>query len=114
MAALELLVHLDVEEEPPDLVAIWAEVKDGGVGRSLKPSDLPSDWRRVTGHKALISAGDDWQRSRSSPAMAVPSVVIPEERNILLNPEHPEFSKFIRIGEIQPFSFDRRLFVAED
>lgn len=114
LAALELLVHLGVEEEPPGLVAIWADIKEEALGQQLLPGDLPADWRRVTGHLELAQRGDDWFRSHTSPVLSVPSVVVPEERNILLNPEHPDFGALITIGEARSFTFDRRLFVAGD
>jgi RES domain-containing protein len=38
----------------------------------------------------------------------VPSVVIPEERNYLLNPAHPHFSR-ISWNTPEPFRFDLRL-----
>lgn len=114
LAALELLVHLGVEEEPPGLVAIWADVDEAAIGDIFQPVDLPGDWQRVTGHRGLREIGDDWQRGFKSPALAVPSVVVPEEQNILLNPEHPEFARYITIGEVRSFTFDRRLFVVGD
>jgi RES domain-containing protein len=38
----------------------------------------------------------------------VPSVVIPEEFNYLINPRHPDFNA-LKIGPAEPFSFDMRL-----
>lgn len=111
LAALELLVHLNVEEQPPDLVAIWAEVADENIDDSMEISKMPDGWQKVTGNPALRRRGDRWQKSAKSLALAVPSVVVPEERNILLNPEVPEFSTALKIGPARTFSLDRRLFV---
>ncbi|MFU8806818.1 MAG: RES family NAD+ phosphorylase [Bradymonadaceae bacterium] len=110
LAALELLVHLNVEEEPPELIAIWAEVPDKLLTRSYDVEDMPEGWERVTGHHTLVKWGDDWLRSRESVALIVPSVVIAEEHNVLLNSEHPDFSSSIQIGTARSFSFDERLF----
>ena len=112
LAALELLVHLGIDEEPPDLVALWAEVDENAIGKTYGVLELPDDWQSVTGNRTLRTLGDTWQKSAQSVALAVPSVVIPEEQNILLNPEHPDFEKSVEIGEARPFSFDGRLFVA--
>jgi RES domain-containing protein len=45
--------------------------------------------------------------------LAVPSAVIPQELNYLLNPLHPQF-KQIRVGRPEPFRFDPRLLKRSD
>ena len=52
--------------------------------------------------------GTTWAREGKTAVLAVPSAVIPQERNYLLNPLHPSFSR-IRIGAAQPFAFDPRM-----
>lgn len=108
LAALESLVHFETSEAPPSMIAISAQVPENLVATPYQPVDLPEGWRRVTGHDGLINRGDRWQQSNDSAALAVPSVVIPQEFNILLNPEHPDFER-IQIGSARSFSFDRRL-----
>ena len=56
----------------------------------------------------LQTLGSDWLASRCSAVLAVPSAVIPDELNYLLNPQHPDFSK-IEIGEARAFVTDLRL-----
>jgi RES domain-containing protein len=58
------------------------------------------------------AAGEAWIRERSQVAVRVPSVIIPEEFNILLNPRHEGYDS-IRWSEPRPFHFDPRLFAAE-
>jgi RES domain-containing protein len=110
LAVLELLVHVIADDVPPDIVSVWAEIDDDLEIQRLEPEELPEGWRRVTGHAGLKGFGDRWQRDQSAVAIAVPSVVVPEEYNILLNPEHPEFAASVTLGEARPFSFDTRLF----
>jgi RES domain-containing protein len=57
---------------------------------------------------ALATMGDAWFRSAETAILAVPSVVIPVEYNYLINPSHPDFSKF-KLVSPQPFEFDPRL-----
>lgn len=52
--------------------------------------------------------GDEWIRHKASPAMKVPSVLVPRQWNLLLNPCHPLFLA-IRVVEEAPFAFDSRL-----
>jgi RES domain-containing protein len=52
--------------------------------------------------------GDIWVRGARSAVLALPSAIIADELNYLLNPAHPDFKK-ISIGKRVPFAFDRRL-----
>jgi len=52
---------------------------------------------------------DAWVREGRSAVLAVPSAIIPEELNYLLNPAHPGF-KTIAVVKPVPFVFDPRLF----
>jgi RES domain-containing protein len=55
-----------------------------------------------------MKIGDAWARAARTAALAVPSVVVPQETNYLLNPLHGAFSR-IRVGKPLAFSFDPRL-----
>lgn len=111
LAALELLVHVRAEDVPDDLIAISARVPHKLAVEPFGPEKeiLPEGWRSVSGNAAVVAHGDRWQQSGASAALRVPSVVIPEEFNILLNPEHPDFSS-VQIEAARAFSFDPRLF----
>ena len=54
------------------------------------------------------SLGDEWIRKGETAVLQVPSVIIPEEYNFLLNPQHPQFYK-LSIVQIEDFNFDDRL-----
>lgn len=108
LAVLELLVHVDSDLLPGDLVAIPAELPADISRRSIDPRELPSGWRRWPSPPALRAIGRDWLRSGTSAVLTAPSAVVPQEHNLLLNPAHPDFHR-VRIGEPQPFSLDPRL-----
>ena len=69
---------------------------------------LPPDWRDLAAREQLQAMGGEWAKRGSSAVLAVPSAVIPDETNYLLNPLHPSFSK-IGIGRPQAFITDLRL-----
>jgi RES domain-containing protein len=101
LAVLEVLVHLELDPEdfPDDYVKIAIEVP-----RSIKLDrieSLPSDLEDA---KEL---GSEWIRSGETLGLLVPSVLVHEERNLLLNPEHRDFSR-LAILDPQPFRFDPR------
>lgn len=108
LAALELLVHCPPALLPVDLVAIAAEIPDTVRVRRIEEATLPRGWRRHPAPEALGRLGAEWLGKRDTVALSVPSAVVPSERNVLLNPAHPDFRK-VRVGAPEAFSLDPRL-----
>ena len=107
LAALEMLVHLD---DPNDLAAlkfvvIPVEVPEACIGEA---SRLPRSWWTYPAPSAAARIGDAWIASGDTPVLRVPSAVVRDEWNYLLNPAHPSFSK-LKIGKAKRFAFDSRL-----
>jgi RES domain-containing protein len=75
----------------------------------LNAADLP-DWH-VEGAEPSRAYGEAWQQGKRSLILIVPSVVARIEKNILINPEHPEFPQ-IETSLHQPVWWDKRLFAA--
>ena len=107
LAVLEQLVHLDRATLLSSFVLIPCEF-DEQLVTDLDPALLPPDWRREPPPSEVAVIGDLWVKNAVSAVLAVPSAVIEEERNFLLNPGHPHFPK-IKIGDSVDFDFDRRL-----
>ncbi|MBI4517436.1 MAG: RES family NAD+ phosphorylase [Deltaproteobacteria bacterium] len=107
LAVLEVLVHLDVGRPLPRLVAFTFDV-DSKLVDNLASAQLPRHWRTVRGLLATQQIGDAWLASGRALALAVPSAIVPEELNYLLNPAHPAFGR-LRIGRSIPFLLDPRL-----
>lgn len=106
LATLEILVWLQ-PKQLRELVVIschFPEVLVEELDRKL----LPDHWRTYPAPIELRVIGDAWLDSRSSVVLAVPSAVIEQETNYLLNPEHPDFAS-VDIGVARPFSLDARL-----
>lgn len=66
-------------------------------------ADLPEGWDASPGNSITQDIGDLWLSDAPSLALAVPSVVVPRERNILINPDHPDFTKITVEG---PFALN--------
>ena len=107
LAALESLAHFGGAERGLAFLIFEIEVPDALVAR-LRPQDLPSDWRREEPPPSTQDLGSRWQSSGRSVALVVPSVLIPQESCVLLNPEHPDTRKVI-VGYPEPFAIDSRL-----
>ncbi len=108
LAALERFVHTDPDLEPTDLIAVPVDTDDSTPIQSLDMAALPADWRTYPAPEPLARLGADWVAEARTCMLAVPSVVVPHERNYLLNPAHPDFQRLL-IGTVEPFSFDPRM-----
>lgn len=102
LAAFEYLAHADKTVFPATLVFLTIEVPDLQIEKVHTP---PAD---VAASRQI---GDEWLASKSTILLEVPSVLIPKQKNYLLNPAHPLFGA-VRIIEINPFAFDSRLLSA--
>ena len=70
---------------------------------------LPANWRQSPAPEMLRTIGDDFVASGEAAIMLIPSVILPEENNALINPKHSDFDRFSRDAELMPFHFDTRL-----
>jgi RES domain-containing protein len=107
LAALEYLTHLEIARAPNDLIALTIEIPDTPIER-LDPARLPGDWHRVPEHPRCAEYGDRWIAEGRSLGLIVPSALIPEEDNVIINPQHGEFAA-VRVVAERKFSFDPRL-----
>jgi RES domain-containing protein len=108
LAAIEFFVHLDPSDAPDDLVSVKADVCDELHMERIGVDRLPANWRKVD-NNSLQKLGSDWAKSKSSVALVVPSAVVEEEWNVLLNPRHPDFAA-IAVEPAKPFRYDERMF----
>lgn len=65
-------------------------------------------WRLDEGYTQGV--GLEWLQSTASVGLWVPSVVEPQECNLLINPAHPQYAAIAVVTEIIDFEFDPRLF----
>ena len=108
LAALEVLVHVNRANAPPDLVAVEIDLPSSLRIERLPGTQFPAGWDAHPSPVAGQELGTRWVASCRSPVLRVPSAVIPRESNYLLNPTHPYFSRVHIVGRT-PFSFDSRL-----
>lgn len=108
LAVLEILVHVDPDIAPDDLVLLDVEIPDDIMIPEIVTASLPTDWRESPAPEAMADIGDAWVREASSLALLVPSAVLPAERCLLINPEHPQRER-LRIISREPLILDPRL-----
>lgn len=110
LCALEKFVHLSGLLQPPmQLVAVDAP---DDLERAFRPAltDLPKDWGRQPPSAGSQQFGARWLEDARDLIMLVPSVIVPESSNVLINPVHPRYSE-IKLMVIREFRFDSRMFL---
>lgn len=107
-ALLETLVHLeiDAEDRPNHFQLLRIESPQALSLERLEESALPAGWR--TNLAATQQLGDEWLISRRTLLLEVPSALLPETWNLVLNPLHPQASQ-LRITRIYYEPYDPRL-----
>jgi len=108
LAALERFVNTDPDLEPDELVAIAVDIDPNVIVETVAVADLPADWRTFPPPPALALLGERWLRTATSVVLSVPSAVILNERNFILDPAHADFDR-LTIHPSEPFSFDPRM-----
>ena len=104
LAVLESLVHSKQLERLLELRIASLSLREEDVADApgWRGSALPLPESRAF--------GDAWITAKTSPVLRVPSVVIPQEFNYLLNPEHPDFARARKTAtKWEPLPIDRRL-----
>jgi len=107
LCLLEILAGLGSVKPVQSYVLIPVTFEDSLV-LSAKPTDLPSEWRQSPPPPSTQRIGDDWADNLKSAVLQVPSAIVPEEFNYLLNPLHPDFRR-IKVESPQDFTVDSRL-----
>lgn len=110
LAALETVVHLQVSALPLNRYLVRIDVPDDvWVARKLDVlGTLPIGWDAVPTGKVSLDAGDQWLKSGGSLLYQVPSVIVPEEANVLINPSHPSVKR-IRATKVRRWLYDARI-----
>jgi RES domain-containing protein len=112
LAVLEYLVNLSIADLPPDLVSIKFNIPDRLSQTEINVKDLPANWRAYPAIEELKDAGDEWVASKSTAILSVPSVVIPHERNLIINPAHAQ-ARLINVLAVARFTLDPRLYIVK-
>jgi len=105
LAVLEKLVHLDPDFIDDDylLGAFEIDVRAAVVEQL---TEFPTNWRRDVASTA--ARGARWLAGNTGSLLSVPSAIVPEQRNFLLNPVHPD-AMHLRAKRERRFQFDLRL-----
>ena len=112
LATLEIIVHLEREQLLYKRFVKIPVTFETSLVYSLPRKKLPEDWGSLPPSESTQKIGQKWIEQAKYSILKIPSTVIREEYNFLINPAHPDFSA-IEFGEPQRFEFDERLIEQE-
>ena len=106
LAVLEILVNTDKNNIPPAYYLLKLHLPDNLPIKVITNAGLKEKW--YTDFEYAQYIGSNFLESGKESILKVPSAIVKEEFNFLLNPAHTDFKK-ITIKETVPFDFDIRL-----
>jgi RES domain-containing protein len=107
LALLEVAAHVQLTHIPQDFYMIEIEIPDRAI-QIVSEKELPYKWMENPPNSLTQSFGDAFVKSNKALAMRVPSAIVKQEFNLLINPNHKD-SYHIEIINSYPFVIDNRL-----
>lgn len=111
LAVLEILVRADVENIPLTYHLLKINVPEDNMPVVITKSKLKDGWKSDLGLTQWL--GTAFIKAGEALLLKVPSAIVDEEHNFILNPKHPRF-KNVKIVAIKKFDFDKRLFLKDE
>ncbi|WP_103071367.1 RES family NAD+ phosphorylase [Aquimarina sediminis] len=107
LSTLEVLAHLPAAYFPDDMALATITVPDELI-TTIDIKKVPDNWNKIPVPIEVQNYAMHWIIEEKYLGLMVPSIIIPMEQNLLVNPLHPEFHQ-VKLLNIEPFSFDTRL-----
>lgn len=108
LAVLESFVHLPPSMRGaarlPEMTAVRLALPEGAGVWEPEEAELPEPGDA----EACREFGDEWLAAGRTLALRLPSAVVPLERNVLINPAHPDAGRIVVLAR-EPFRFDARM-----
>jgi len=111
LAVLEILVRTDMQTIPISYHLIKIDIPNAIEPQLISSDKLKKDWKNDIGYTQWM--GDEFIKSGNSLLLKVPSAIVDEENNYVINPKHSDFKK-VKIIKINKFQFDKRLFLKDE
>lgn len=109
LATLEISVHFDLSQDlPSDRYFVEIDIPDDITILEIGIEDLPEDWDSKPPNLETQYIGDDFVKEKNAAVLKVPSSIVQQEFNYLINPNHPDAEK-ISVISVTPFKFDSRM-----
>ena len=110
-AMLEKLAQLGTTRIPRHQVSITITIPAGLNVQAYQADELSEGWN-ASDYEVSQAVGEKWLIAQKAVALIVPSVLFPVERNVVLNPSHPQIAR-LSMGEPMDIRWDERLFATK-
>ena len=110
LSTLEMVAHrsyINISNQYKLLINL---ITDESLIKEIEIKDLPENWKSIEAYVELQEIGSQWYRSNESLVLKVPSSIIPQEHNYIINTKHPSFTTHIILKDVDDFVWDNRLF----
>lgn len=108
LCMLEILANLPSSIAPSGFCLLTLEIPDNEIEK-IPVKQLPQNWNAYPSSNATKKIGDLFLAKKNTIAMQIPSSIIEQEFNIILNPMHPNFKKKIKVISKEEIIIDKRL-----
>ena len=111
LSTLELVVHRSsIKPSASYKVMVLSIADEDHLVKQVHIADLPADWRKIAAYGRLQTIGSHWYTRQESLLLKVPSAIIIQEYNYVINTTHPEFAAKVKIVRTEDYFWDDRLF----
>lgn len=108
LCALELLAHTNGIRPAGKFSLMHIEIAEPVSLQRVELANLPEHWYHLSAYAYTQKIGSDWYDSQQSLCMSVPSVIVPSERNYVINTLHHDFAEKVHLVDTQDFFWDKR------
>ena len=111
LASLELVVNTNAISPPLQYKVMVISIADEeSLFTHVLQSTLPPFWRSMSAYSQLQKIGSDWYKNKTSLILKVPSAVVPQEYNYIINTNHLDFGSKTLLVRTEDYFWDERLF----
>ena len=110
LAILEMVAHRSAKMRKDNFKMLTIEIPESKKYiEKFSEKRLPPDWRTIKAYDELQNLGAEWYRSQRTPILMVPSVLVENEFNYIINTVHPSFRENFHLKAAKDFVWDKRL-----
>ena len=109
LSTLETVVHRSAINLSNPYKLVIIAIKDNTFIKEISVTDLPKNWKTIEAYVELQEIGSKWYNSLESLILKVPSVIISQEYNYIINTKHPLFATNVILQSVENFDWDKRL-----
>ena len=110
LACIETIIHLNAAGLPLNRYLVAISIPDDvwASAQRANQASLGIGWDALPAGRVSIAFGTNWLGAQTSALLVVPSVIVPEEFNVLINPRHADSGR-ITAAKVRKWTYDSRI-----